>query len=96
MKVDHGVDEGTRYLTADQTTRRRSERTRKMTYRYEITKNEDEYRVTEADGPTAKATGTYATREAAEAAIEAVAGKPLDFEYGESEGIEYWTVEFEA
>lgn len=66
------------------------------TYRYEIAKHADEYRVTEADGPWAKATGTYATREAAEAAIEAVAGKPLDFDYSQSEGIEHWNVEFEA
>ena len=71
------------------------------TYRYEIRKMDESlsmergiFRVTEADGPSAPATGEYRTRREAEEAIEAVAGKPLDFEAGESEGVKYWVVEF--
>jgi hypothetical protein len=65
------------------------------TYRYQIANDEGILRVTEADGPSAPATGSYATLEEAQSAIEAVAGKPLDFEYGSSEGIEYWVAEFD-
>lgn len=70
------------------------------TYRYEILKlAEDCYCVSEADGPSALATGDYTTLDAAQGAIEHCAGRPLDFQRdtvntdGET-WCDCWTTEF--
>jgi hypothetical protein len=66
------------------------------TYCYQIAKVNDEgiFRVTEADGPAAPATGNYTSLEDAQKAISVVAGKALEFESAESYGVTYWVAEF--
>jgi len=67
-----------------------------MTKRYTIEKRATAYRVSEADGPNAPASGEYDTLQAAQDAVLAVSGRTdLDWEYGCDEGIEWWAAEWE-
>lgn len=68
------------------------------TFHFEILKAaEGCYRVTEANGPSAPATGEYDSLDEAQAAVARFAGVGLDWESGISEGDEqfqYWVAEF--
>lgn len=72
------------------------------TYRYEILEvAEGCYRVSEADGPSAPATGEYPTLDEAMGAVRKHAGREIDFESdrvsldGETQAA-VWTAEWQA
>ena len=70
------------------------------TYRYCVEEIADDVcRVTEEDGPSARATGEYATLAEAQSAVESIVNHPLDWEAGiynadGEEEIRYWVSEF--
>lgn len=69
------------------------------TYRYCIQKvAENCFRVTEADGPSARGTGEYESLGLAQATVEVIACRPLDWESGPADPVagrgKYWVAEF--
>lgn len=67
------------------------------TYRYCIEKLADDlFRVTEADGPSAPATGEYKWLLAAQAAVYRIAPGALEWEHGIEAGREYWQTSFDG
>lgn len=70
-----------------------------MTLRYQIQEKDDEYHVTEADGPSVPATGEYDSLTAAIEAVQRIADESgitdLEWEEFEWDGIRYWVAEWD-